>query len=41
MSEVAASVREISGIFECERFCLHGRCQACITTDGRNFEQLL
>ena len=39
--EATASGHEIPGIFERERQSLHRRCQACITTDGRNFEQLL
>ena len=39
--EDIASVREIPGIFECLRQLLHRFGQACITTGGRNFEQLL
>lgn len=41
ISVAAACVREIPGIFERVRQSLHRRCQACIHTGGRNFEQLL
>ncbi|GBM14755.1 hypothetical protein AVEN_72022-1 [Araneus ventricosus] len=41
ISVAAASVRKIPGIYECVRQSLHRRCQACITFDGRKFEQLL
>ncbi|GFU38480.1 uncharacterized protein TNCV_2434261 [Trichonephila clavipes] len=41
ISEAAARMREISGIFEHIRQSLHQRSQECIATGGRNFEQLL
>ncbi len=41
ISEAAARVREIPGIFERVHQSLHRRCQACIATGGCNFEQLL
>ncbi|CAL1283080.1 unnamed protein product, partial [Larinioides sclopetarius] len=41
LSVAAAGVREIPGIFERVRQSLHRRCQECIDTGGRNFEQLL
>lgn len=41
LSEAAARVREIPGIFERVRQSFHRRCQACISVGGRNFEQLL
>ncbi|GFS62516.1 uncharacterized protein TNCV_1262951 [Trichonephila clavipes] len=41
ISEATARVREIPGIFDRVRQSLHRHCHACITTSGRNFEQLL
>ncbi|GFU56777.1 hypothetical protein TNCV_4041791 [Trichonephila clavipes] len=40
-SEGAFRVRETPGIFERVRQLFHRRCQACIVTSRRNFEQLL
>ncbi|GFX45712.1 uncharacterized protein TNCV_1422961 [Trichonephila clavipes] len=40
ISEGAARMREIPDIFERVHQSLHRRCQACIATRGRNFEQL-
>ncbi|GFU63475.1 uncharacterized protein TNCV_4345711 [Trichonephila clavipes] len=41
ISENAARVRKMPGISERVRQSLHQRCQACIATDGHNFEELL
>ena len=41
ISEATASVHEIPGIFEREHQSFCGHCQACISTGGRNLEQLL
>ncbi|GFT43070.1 hypothetical protein TNCV_3769101 [Trichonephila clavipes] len=41
ISEAAARVREIPGNFECELQSPHRRCQTCISTGGRKYEQLL
>ncbi|GFU38724.1 uncharacterized protein TNCV_970551 [Trichonephila clavipes] len=41
ISKATARECKILGIFECVRQLLHRRCQACIATGGRNFEQLL
>ncbi|GFX50591.1 hypothetical protein TNCV_2721781 [Trichonephila clavipes] len=40
ISEAAASVREIPGILERVLQLFLRRCQSCMATGGRNFEQL-
>ncbi|GBN72912.1 hypothetical protein AVEN_88546-1 [Araneus ventricosus] len=41
ISVIAVAIREMPGVFEKVRFSQRRRCNACIITGGRSFEQFL